>query len=38
MGGVLYAASAIALDVGDVRSLGWGMLRRRRLGLPALAE
>jgi O-antigen/teichoic acid export membrane protein len=37
MGGAVYAASAIALDVGEVRSLGWSILRRRGRKVPVLA-
>jgi O-antigen/teichoic acid export membrane protein len=39
LGGVLYVASAILLDVGQMRSLGLDMLRRRiRPRVPALTD
>jgi O-antigen/teichoic acid export membrane protein len=39
MGGVLYVVSALLLDVGDMRSLGWRSLRRRlRTKVPALSD
>jgi O-antigen/teichoic acid export membrane protein len=39
LGGMLYILSAIALNVGDVRSLGLNALRRRmRARLPALTD
>jgi hypothetical protein len=39
MGGLVYLASAVVLDVGEVRSLGCNALRNRiRANAPALTD